>query len=45
VGRLPVVGPDGRLSGILTRSDLLDAHGPRLRAAGGQVRPAPSYWL
>jgi len=30
VGRLPVVAADGRLSGILTRSDLLDAHGLRL---------------
>ncbi len=30
VGRLPVVGADGRLAGILTRSDLLDAHAQRL---------------
>lgn len=30
VGRLPVVGADGRLAGILTRSDLLDAHALRL---------------
>ena len=35
VGRLPVVAEDGRLLGIITRSDLLDAHGPRL-----QVSPA-----
>jgi len=32
VGRLAVVGDDGRLTGILTRSDLLDAHGARLDA-------------
>ena len=31
VGRLPVVSEDGRLVGMLTRSDLLDAHGPRLQ--------------
>lgn len=30
VGRLPVVGSDGRIAGILTRSDLLDAHALRL---------------
>ncbi|BDU74186.1 chloride channel protein [Mesoterricola silvestris] len=30
VGRLPVVAPDGHLVGILTRSDLLDAHAQRL---------------
>jgi len=30
VGRLPVVGADGRLAGILTRSDLLEAHAQRL---------------
>jgi len=36
VGRLVVVDRDdpGRLLGILTRSDLLDAHARRLRAAG-----------
>jgi len=33
VGRLPVVDAGGRLTGILTRSDLLDAHGARLGAA------------
>jgi CBS domain-containing protein len=32
VGRLPVVDSEGRLIGILTRSDLLRAHGARLRA-------------
>jgi H+/Cl- antiporter ClcA len=34
VGRLPVVAADGTLTGILTRSDLLKAHGSRLRASG-----------
>jgi len=33
VGRLPVVDQDQRLVGIITRSDLLDAHAPRLAAA------------
>ena len=35
VGRLPVVSREqpGRLVGIVTRSDLLAAHAPRLRAA------------
>lgn len=35
VGRLPVVGPDQRLLGILTRSDLLEAHATRLESAEG----------
>ncbi len=41
VGRLPVVDPEGRLVGILTRSDLLRAHEDRLtRAKRAQiVRP------
>ena len=33
IGRLPVVTPDGRLAGIITRSDLLAAHGRRLEVA------------
>jgi H+/Cl- antiporter ClcA/CBS domain-containing protein len=36
VGRLPVVTRDRRLAGIITRSDLLDAHGPRLEVTGRQ---------
>jgi H+/Cl- antiporter ClcA len=32
VGRLPVVTSDGRLTGIITRSDLLDGHAGRLGA-------------
>jgi H+/Cl- antiporter ClcA len=42
VGRLPVVGPEGRLTGILTRSDLLGAHRNRLRA--GQPRRSQLVW-
>ena len=34
VGRLPVVTEDGRLAGVITRSDLLDAHALRLKATG-----------
>jgi CBS domain-containing protein len=33
VGRLVVVGGDGRMVGILTRGDLLAAHARRLREA------------
>jgi CBS domain-containing protein len=41
VGRLPVVEREKphRLVGIITRSDLLSAHGPRLDAAGTVQRP------
>jgi len=35
VGRLPVVTADQRLTGIITRSDLLDAHALRLEVSGG----------
>ncbi|MFN8010497.1 MAG: chloride channel protein [Holophagaceae bacterium] len=35
VGRLPVVDGERRLVGILTRSDLLQAHARRLESAGG----------
>jgi CIC family chloride channel protein len=40
VGRLPVVSHtrEGRLVGIITRSDLLAAHAPRLRAAHHRSR-------
>ncbi len=40
VGRLPVVAADdsGRVVGIVTRSDLLAAHAPRLRAARHRSR-------
>jgi CBS domain-containing protein len=40
VGRLPVVSHtrQGRLVGIITRSDLLAAHAPRLRAARHRSR-------
>ena len=31
VGRLPLLGDDGSLIGLVTRSDLLAAHAPRLR--------------
>ena len=50
VGRLPVVDADdpGRVVGIITRSDLLRAHLPRLAAANrglATLRPrAPVRW-
>lgn len=34
VGRLPVVDANHRLIGILTRSNLLEAHTQRLEASG-----------
>lgn len=47
VGRLPVVSPDGRMVGIITRGDLLKAHAQRLREAretsrhiGAKTKPA-----
>ncbi|HRP07794.1 MAG TPA: chloride channel protein, partial [Gemmatimonadales bacterium] len=43
VGRLPVVdrSPDARVVGIVSRSDLLLAHKPRLRAAEKRDRAVP----
>jgi len=45
VGRLPVVTREDprRLVGIISRSDLLEAHAPRLKAArlSGRVRRLP----
>ncbi|HEX6643321.1 MAG TPA: chloride channel protein [Gemmatimonadales bacterium] len=43
VGRLPVIARDdpGRLVGIVTRSDLLAAHAPRLRAARERSSAVP----
>lgn len=38
VGRLPVLDAAGSLVGIVTRSDLLAAHGPRVRAHGMRER-------
>jgi CBS domain-containing protein len=35
VGRLPVVARDQRIVGIITRSDLLEAHALRLGVSGG----------
>lgn len=45
VGRLAVVDRNDprRLRGIITRSDLLSAHGRRLRAEGGVSHPAASF--
>ena len=50
VGRLPVVRPDAptRLVGMISRSDLLDAHRPRLEARDRATRSItlrPSAWL
>jgi CIC family chloride channel protein len=50
VGRLPVVRPDAptRLVGMISRSDLLDAHRPRLAARDRAVRSItlrPTAWL
>ena len=44
VGRLPVVAEDGRsLVGILTRSDLLEAHLPRLAESRLAERTIPAF--
>jgi CBS domain containing-hemolysin-like protein len=45
VGRLPVVrrGADREVIGIVSRSDLLAAHAPRLEAAH-RVRPVRRLW-
>jgi H+/Cl- antiporter ClcA/CBS domain-containing protein len=50
VGRLPVVRPEAptRLVGMISRSDLLDAHGPRLAARDRATRSItlrPGTWL
>jgi CBS-domain-containing membrane protein len=50
VGRLPVVTQDAprRLVGMISRSDLLDAHRPRLEArdrATRSIELRPSAWL
>ncbi|MDR3685097.1 MAG: chloride channel protein [Geothrix sp.] len=44
VGRLPVLGEDSKLVGILTRSDLLEAHAARLRSAESAKRTFKSGW-
>jgi chloride channel protein, CIC family len=46
VGRLPVLerARPHRLVGILSRSDLLSAHAPRL-AAASSVQPARTYFM
>jgi CBS domain-containing protein len=45
VGRLPVVASGGRkVIGIITRSDLLAAHAPRLRASRLRSRARPWIW-
>jgi predicted transcriptional regulator len=46
VGRLPVISRDGNLEvvGIISRSDLLTAHRPRLTAATRAKRVRKIYW-
>ncbi|BDU69087.1 chloride channel protein [Geothrix oryzae] len=44
VGRLPVLDEDAKLVGILTRSDLLEAHASRLRSAERTERTFKPRW-
>ncbi len=44
VGRLPMVDADQKLIGILTRSDLLEAHTTRLESTEGKEAMATRRW-
>ncbi|MBP1771600.1 MAG: Chloride channel protein [Holophagaceae bacterium] len=44
VGRLPVLDEDSKLVGMLTRSDLLEAHATRLKSAESAKRTFKTGW-